>query len=113
LPVLLTHGHHRRGLPLEKLIPLVSENPARRMGLHHKGALRPGADADIAVVDLKADWTLGKEHVHSDAGYSIYEGERMQARVIHTLSRGRFALRDGALEEATIGCGRFVHRALA
>lgn len=112
LPVLLTHGHHRRGLPLEKLIPLVSENPARRMGLHDKGALRPGADADIAVVDLKADWTLGKEHVQSDAGYSIYEGARMQARVIHTLSRGRFALRDGALEQAAIGHGRFVRRAL-
>lgn len=112
LPVLLTYGHHKRGLPLEKLIPLVSENPARRMGLHDKGALRPGADADIAVVDLNADWVLGKQHLGSDAGYSIYEGERMQARVVHTLSRGRFALRDGALNDTAIGGGRFVRRSM-
>ena len=113
LPVLLTYGHHKRGLPLEKLIPLVSENPARRMGLHDKGALRAGADADIAVVDLNADWIVGKEHIRSDAGYSIYKGERMQARVVHTLSRGRFVLRDGTLDDAAIGNGRFVRRHLA
>lgn len=113
LPVLLTYGHNKRGLPLEKLIPLVSENPARRMGLHDKGALRAGADADIAVVDLNADWIVGKEHIRSDAGYSIYEGERMQARVVHTLSRGRFVLRDGTLDDAAIGNGRFVRRHLA
>lgn len=112
LPVLLTYGHHKRGLPLDKLIPLVSENPARRMGLRDKGVLRPGADADIAVVDLNADWVVGKEHLGTDAGYSIYEGERMQARVVHTLSRGSFALRDGALDDTAIGGGRFVRRAL-
>ena len=112
LPVLLTYGHDKRGLPLDKLIPLVSENPARRMGLTAKGALRPGADADIAVVDLKADWVVGKESLGTDAGYSIYEGERMSARVVHTLSRGRFALRDGALQEDAVGSGRFVPRTL-
>lgn len=112
LPVLLTYGHDHHDLPLEKLIPLVSENPVRRMGLSTKGALRPGADADIAVVDLKADWVVGKDDLGTDAGYSIYEGERMTARVVHTLSRGRFALRDGALQPGAVGRGRFVPRTL-
>lgn len=112
LPVILTYGHARRGLPLEKLVPLVSETPARRMGLTAKGALRPGADADIAIVDLKADWIVGKDTLGTDAGYSIYEGERMTARVVHTLSRGRFALRDGALQHDAVGQGRFVARTL-
>ena len=112
LPALLTYGHERRELPLEKLVPLISENPARRMGLNAKGVLRPGADADIAVVDLKADWVVGKESLGTDAGYSIYEGERMTARVVHTLSRGRFALRDGALQDDAVGNGRFVARQL-
>ena len=112
LPALLTYGHERRDLPLDKLIPLISENPARRMGLNAKGALRPGADADIAVVDLKADWVVGKESLGTDAGNSIYEGERMTARVVHTLSRGRFALRDGALQDDAVGSGRFVARQL-
>lgn len=111
LPVLLTYGQ-RHGVPLDTLIPLASENPARRMGLNAKGTLRPGLDADIAVVDLNADWVVGKDDLGTDAGYSIYEGEHMSARVVHTLSRGRFALRDGALQGDAVGGGRFVARVL-
>lgn len=112
LPVILTYGHHQRGLSLDRLIPLVSENPARRMGLASKGALRPGADADIAILDLNANWVVGKDKLGTDAGYSIYEGETLSARVVHTLSRGRFVLRDGALQDEAIGGGKYVARTL-
>jgi len=111
-PAYLTEGFHQRGVLLDRLIPPVTETPARRMGMARKGALRPGYDADIAAVDLSADWTVGKDDLASDAGYSIYEGTRMRARVVHTLSRGRTVLRDGALDDAHVGGGRFVARRL-
>ncbi len=111
LVALLTEGHFRRGLPLARLVELISANPARVMGLApRKGAILPGADADLAVVDLGAPWVVGKESLATDAGYSIYEGEEMACRVTHTLSRGRFVLRDGALQDGAIGQGRFVPR---
>lgn len=112
LPVLLTEGHHRRGLPLARLIPMASAAPARAMGLPAKGAIRPGADADLAVVDLKARWTLDRAGLATDAGYSIWEGQEMRARVVHTLVRGRAVLREGALDPAAVGTGRFVPRRL-
>ncbi len=112
-PAYLTEGYHRRGLGLEALVPLVTANPAHRMGMPRKGRLVPGADADIAVVDLAADWTVGKGDLASDAGYSIYEGAQMRVRVVHTLSRGRIVLRDGALQDSAIGGGRYVPRVLA
>ena len=112
LPALLTYGHHHRGLPLNRLIPLVSENPAKRMGLATKGTLQQGADADITILDLNANWVVGKDNLGTDAGYSIYEGETMKASVIHTLSRGRFALRDGALQDDAVGSGKYITRAL-
>ena len=112
LPVLLTYGHHQRGLPLDRLVPLVTESPAARMGLAGKGALRPGADADLAIIDLNAKWVVGKDNLGTDAGYSIYEGETMQASVIHTLSRGRFVLRDGALQDDAVGSGKYIARSL-
>jgi hypothetical protein len=34
----------------------------------------------------------------------------MTAKVIHTLSRGRFALRDEALTDSSVGHGRYVQR---
>jgi hypothetical protein len=66
----------------------------------------------MAVVDPDARWTLQRDAVLSSAGYSIYEGWPLTGRVVHTLVRGRFVLRDGALQEAGIGTGRYVRRRL-
>jgi dihydroorotase-like cyclic amidohydrolase len=113
LPALLTEGL-ARDVPLTRLVDMVSFAPARAMGLQPaKGAIRPGADADLAVIDLKDRWTVGKEHLSTDAGFSVYEGREMSARVVHTLSRGRPVLRDSALDGSATGHGRFVARRLA
>ncbi|UHC19968.1 dihydroorotase family protein (plasmid) [Methylobacterium currus] len=114
LPVLLTEGYHARGLDLARVVDLVATRPAQIMGLgHRKGAIAPGLDADLALVDLDAGWTLTREDVHSSAGYSIYEGRRFQGRVLHTLVRGRTVLRDRALQDDAVGSGRYVPRRLA
>jgi dihydropyrimidinase len=112
LPVLLSEGHARRGLPLARIAELVAEGPARAMGLTRKGRIAPGLDADLALVDLKARWTVTRQGVLSAAGYSLYEGWEMTGRVIHTLARGRPALRDGAFVASAVGTGRYVHRRL-
>lgn len=110
LPVMLTEGHHRRGIPLARISDLLSRNPAGIMGLENKGAIEIGKDADLAIVDLDSEWTLDRSDIASSAGYSIYEGWRFRGRVRHTLVRGGFALRDGALQGGQIGQGRFVRR---
>jgi len=105
LPALITEAR-KRDVTLETLLPLVTANPARRMGLSGKGRLTPGADADIAVVDLRKSWTVEAGRLASDSGYSVHEGETMTAKVIHTLSGGQFALRDEALTQGSVGLGR-------
>jgi beta-aspartyl-dipeptidase (metallo-type) len=42
-----------RGHPLERVLPAFTANPARLLQLHRKGHLRPGADADLVVLDGK------------------------------------------------------------
>src|SRR5215471_237413 len=75
LPVLLSEGHHKRGLPLRRIAELTAEAPAAAMGLsHRKGRIAVGLDADLAIVDIGAEYTPRREHLHSSAGYSIYEG---------------------------------------
>ena len=113
LPVMLTEGYHKRGLPLERIAALLSGNPAALMGLPSKGAIEVGLDADLAMVDLDAEWTLDRDSLVSSAGYSIYEGWPMRGRVKHTLARGRLVLEDGDLREDAIGHGRFVPRSLS
>ena len=112
MPALITEGK-RQGVGLETLVPLVTSNPAKRMGLATKGRLEPGADADLTVLDLQARYVVRREALATDAGYSIHEGQTMEAAVVHTLSRGRFVLRDGALIADAVGHGRYVRRILA
>ncbi|NKE45240.1 dihydroorotase family protein [Roseomonas frigidaquae] len=112
LPVLLSEGHARRGLPLARIAELVAGAPARIMGLAGKGAIAPGLDADLALVDPTARWTVTRPAVRSAAGYSLYEGWEMTGQVVHTLVRGQAVLRDGALQPASQGTGRYVKRRL-
>jgi dihydroorotase-like cyclic amidohydrolase len=113
LPVLLSEGHHKRGLPLERIAAVAATNPARIMGLgHRKGSITPGLDADLALVDLDAEWTLQRSDVVSSAGYSIYEGQRFKGRVRHAFVRGQAVLRDDTLVDDAVGRGRYIRRRL-
>ncbi len=112
LPVLLSEGHMKRGLSLARIVELVATNPAKAMGLHRKGAIAPGMDADFAIVDPGRRWTVTREGVLSSAGYSIYEGQVLTGQVVHTVVRGRAVMRDGALDDTAVGSGRYVPRSL-
>lgn len=111
LPVMLTEGHHRRGVGLSRIAALTAGNAAAAMGLSgRKGAVAVGLDADFAIVDLDAEWTLDASCLRSSAGYSIYEGARFRGRTVHTVLRGEFIMRDRELDDAAIGKGRYLPR---
>jgi dihydropyrimidinase len=113
LPVMLTDGHHGRGIPLGRVAALLSGAPAEAMGLRdRKGRIAVGLDADLAIVDLEREYPYNREDVRSSAGYSIYEGRRFKGKVVHTLVRGHFAVRDGVLADDAVGSGRYISRRL-
>lgn len=81
----------RRGtLSLERLVALTSANAARWFGLN-KGALTPGADADLVLVDPDARWSIaeGDDRVASLCGWTVYAGRPMRARPEVTVVGGR------------------------
>lgn len=112
LPVMLSEGHHKRGIGLDRLSQMLSANPARRMGLAGKGSIEVGKDADFALVDLDAEWTVTESGVYSDAGYTIYDGWKLKGRVERTIVRGRTVFAGGQLREEAVGEGRYIRRSL-
>ena len=110
LPLMYTHSVAEGRLTLPQLAALLSASPARTWGLWpRKGALLPGADADIVVYDPAAERAISAEDLHHLAGYTPYEGMRVHGRVRATVSRGRVVYRDGQFvgEE---GHGQFLKR---
>jgi len=113
LPIMLSEGFHKRKIPIRRLVQLLCENPARIMGLGgRKGMIAPGYDADFAVVELDAASTVSNANVVSSAGYSIYDGWTLNGKVVHTLVRGEPVFENGALVDAAVGHGRYLHRKL-
>jgi dihydropyrimidinase len=59
---MLSEGVNKGRISIERLAQVASENPARIFGLYpNKGAIIPGADADLIVVDLKRRATITKK----------------------------------------------------
>ena len=94
-PVLFT-AVHRGLLTLPRVAAITSANAARTFGLYpRKGVIRPGADADLAIVDMSAAYTFRQEKMYSKAKWSPYDGMSFQGRVVETILRGRTTMRDG------------------
>lgn len=113
LPVMLTEGVHRRGLRLATLARLVAGAPARLLGLWpQKGAIRAGADADVALVAMDREWTLQAEQLQARSGLSPYVGRSFRGAVVRTLVRGVTVFDDGEFVEAKryTRFGRLVRR---
>lgn len=90
-------------------VRMSSYNPARIWGLYpHKGSLRPGADADIAMVDLGRAHTIRDAEIQSRSKISPWDGRQVKGLPVHTLVRGRFVMKDRTLAD-TKGWGRSVH----
>lgn len=85
-------------------------NPARHWGLYpRKGTIQPGADADLALVDLGREWTIDDAKIQSRSKISPWHGRKVKGLPVHTIVRGRFVMRDRTLVPATKGWGRSVH----
>lgn len=95
----------------ERIVELYSQQPARLYGLGpRKGAIAPGADADLALVDPRERWTVSDADVRSKAGWSPYSGRELTGRAVRTYLRGRVAMDRGEVL-AEPGTGRLLYGA--
>jgi allantoinase len=72
----------------EHVARLTSTGAAERFGIAGKGRVEVGADADLALADLTAAYTLEAGHLRYRHRISPYVGRRLEARVVRTLLRG-------------------------
>jgi dihydropyrimidinase len=108
LPLTLSEGL-ARGVPIDRLVDATSTRAAQLFGMYpQKGTIRVGSDADLAVVDLGTPFVISAATQHSGADYTPWEGTEVPLRVVHTIVRGEFAVRDGVLAERTTG--RYLRR---
>ena len=94
LPVMLTHVRNGR-LSLEKLVKLMSENPANIYNISRKGKIAVGYDADFCLVDLNAEYTMHDSLTFCKSGWTPYDGMKFKGRVLQTFVRGQKVFDEG------------------
>ncbi|MDQ6711123.1 MAG: amidohydrolase family protein, partial [Candidatus Dormibacteraeota bacterium] len=88
LPLFLAEGI-RRKIPIRRLSQVLGTRAAAIFGLApRKGAIVPGADADLVIWDPRPSWTVKGAALHDGLGESPYERGRAKGAIRSVLLRG-------------------------
>ncbi|MDZ4720402.1 MAG: dihydropyrimidinase [Roseiflexaceae bacterium] len=108
--IMYTHGVRTGRISLNRWIELCCTNPAKLFGCYpQKGAITPGADADIVIWDPNKQVTISAATQHQNTDYNLYEGWDVTGAPSIVLSRGRVLVQDGEWKGEQ-GAGKFVAR---
>ncbi|MCA9545854.1 MAG: amidohydrolase family protein, partial [Myxococcales bacterium] len=108
--VLWHHGVNTGRITPSQFVALTSTNTAQIFNLFpKKGAIRPGADADLVVWDPNKTRVISKATHHQNIDFNIYEGMEITGNAAITLSRGQIVWENDQLKTVR-GAGRYVDR---
>ncbi len=96
IPLMISEGYGKGRINLTKMAKILSENAARLYGIYpQKGAILPGSDADLVIIDPEKEHILGAAAYRGKSDYSIWEGRKVKGKAMMTLLRGKVIAEDG------------------
>ena len=111
MAMLWTMGVETGRLTPEEFVAATSSNIAKILNIYPmKGALVPGADADVVVWDPTIRKTIHTSTHKSVLDYNVFEGMEVTAQPRFTLSRGDVVFAYGQNSQPQPGRGKFVRR---
>jgi len=108
--VLWHHGVRTGKLTPSEYVAVTSTNTAKIFNIFpKKGAIMPGADADIVVWDPNKTRTISVDTHHQNIDFNIYEGMEITGNAAITLSRGLVVWENDELKTVR-GRGQYINR---
>lgn len=102
LPLLLTQAAAGR-CTVAQVAQWMSTNVAKGYGIPNKGAIAPGFDADLVLVDLETYRPVLREEMLSKCGWSPFEGWNLTGWPVYTIVGGQVAYEQGRVNESVRG----------
>jgi allantoinase len=105
---LLIDAYIKHHLTLTQLVSLISANPAKRFNLYpRKGRIAVGSDADLILINPRAQYTLTNQSIISKPRLTIFNGRTLTGTIQTTILRGSIIYNDGTFTQKE-GYGEFV-----
>ena len=102
LPVMLDHVNNGK-LKLNQLMNFICENPVKIFGIHNKGFIEEGFDADFTVIDLKKEITIKNEDIQSKCKWSPFNNLKFKGSPVATIVNGNIIVREGKIVNEVFG----------
>ena len=83
----------------KRLSEVMSSKPAEIGFLEGHGAIAEGRPANLVLIDSAGSRTVDAV-THSLSSNNPFAGMELKGRVVHTIFRGKFSLRDGKVKNA-------------
>jgi dihydropyrimidinase len=108
--LLYTFGVKAGKIDLHTFVNVASTQTAKLFGLFpRKGAIQPGADADLVIYDPEWRGTISAKTQTMNVDYSAFEGWKLEGRPSIVTVRGEVAVREGKFVGRP-GRGQFLRR---
>lgn len=86
-------------MTIEKVVELLSHNPAILFRINKRGFIREGYYADLVLINPKTEQIIRNENVHYKCGWTAYEGMKLHCSVTHTFVNGELVYNNGNFKE--------------
>jgi len=80
---------------LARAVELLTSGPAQVLGTDDHGTIEVGRPANITVFDPDSIWTVDPSTLRSRSRNTPFAGRKLRGRVVHTILRGEFTVKDG------------------
>lgn len=110
IKLLYTYGVCEEKISLEKMVELISTNPAKIFGLYpKKGTISIGSDGDIVLINPNITSKITKESHNSLCDYNPYENYEVKCEITKVFLRGELVVEKNYLTNNTC-TGKFLSR---
>jgi len=108
-PAVFSAGVRSGRMTANQWVDACCTTPARLAGLHSKGQIVPGYDADLVIFDPEREITISTDTLHENVDWTPYDGLTVKGWPAITISRGDIIVENGEFL-GDRGRGRFYRR---
>ena len=86
-------------MTIEKVVELLSHNPAILYRINKRGFIREGYYADLVLINPNAEHVVTNADVYYKCGWTAYSGMKLSNSVTHTFVNGELVYHNGIFKE--------------
>jgi dihydroorotase len=101
--VAMFEAHHQGKISIEKIVEKMCHNPAKIFKIEKRGFIKEGYYADLVLVDTALPWSVKKENILAQCGWSPFEGYTFKSRITHTFVNGALVYNNFKVSEKPVG----------